>query len=149
MKKIARYFSLLSLLLLLSGSLAACGFFEALPQNTAQNSPAAPPAVQEPAAVNPDAVSDEAWNALAGHFSALEKHYARTKSAYENSLVADNPDITALLERAEEIIRAMGDTKRSEMTEKDAAELEDVILTLDESMTDLYHSLTGEEEEEP
>ncbi len=149
MKKTVKGVCLLLAVFLISSSLAACSFFEKPSERTASNNtPEAPQAIETPAAENPDAITDEAWNALVGHYVELEKNYARVKKAYDNSLVADNPDMASMLERAEEIIETMGETKHSQLTNADAADLEDVIGTLNESMNDLYHTLAGENEEE-
>ena len=121
MKKTVKGVCLLVAVCLISSSLAACSFFETPSQQTA---PSNAPAVETPAAENPDAVTDEAWSAPVGHYVELEKDYARVKKAYDNSLIADNPDMASMLERAEEIIATMGETKHSQLTNADAADLE-------------------------
>ena len=132
--------------------LAACngGFFETPSQETEQTPTENTDVTLKDEANTTEtpqtAVTDETWNNLAISYANLENDYQALRSAYEADALRANPDVDALLEQANDLITTMGETKRSQIAESDALELQQVIETMDESINELYNNIISNEE---
>jgi len=154
MRKVMKRAPFFLLSLTMSCFLGACSFFE-----TPSKEPSTAPTEnvsndvtlkdEANGTTGQTAVSNETWNALATDYARLEKDYQALKEAYEADPRKANSDVDLLLQQAKELIDPMGSTKRSQITEKDAVELQQMIATMDESINELYMGFIPEEEKTP